>query len=144
MPNHSAVSIYVRQAETSDTTSALSTATFDNVSISTAAAPAPVISAVSATTGSVGTAVVISGSGFGASQSSSQVDLNGNPVTISSWSATSVTITIPAGTSSGPLAVLVAPSMNASNPVAFTVTSQPLPSGWLNQDVGHVGVAGSA
>ncbi len=139
-----AQSVYVGLAVSSDTTSALATATFDNVSISTAAAPAPVISAVSATTGSVGTAVVISGSGFGASQSSSQVVLNGNPVTISSWSATSVTITIPAGTSSGPLAVLVAPSMNASNPVAFTVTSQPLPSGWLNQDVGQVGVAGSA
>jgi uncharacterized protein YceK len=139
-----AQSVYIGLAVSSDTTSALATATFDNVSISTAAAPAPVISAVSATTGSVGTAVVISGSGFGASQSSSQVVLNGNPVTISSWSATSVTITIPAGTSSGPLAVLVAPSMNASNPVAFTVTSQPLPSGWLNQDVGQVGVAGSA
>jgi hypothetical protein len=34
--------------------------------------------------------------------------------------------------------------MNASNPVTFTVTSQPLPTGWLNQDIGSVGIAGSA
>jgi hypothetical protein len=33
--------------------------------------------------------------------------------------------------------------MNDSNPVTFTVTSQPLPSSWLDQDVGSVGVAGS-
>jgi hypothetical protein len=34
--------------------------------------------------------------------------------------------------------------MNASNPVTFTVTSQPLPAGWLDQDIGSVGIAGSA
>jgi hypothetical protein len=34
--------------------------------------------------------------------------------------------------------------MNDSNPVIFTVSSQPLPSSWLDQDVGSTGVAGSA
>jgi hypothetical protein len=34
--------------------------------------------------------------------------------------------------------------MNDSNTVVFTVTSQPLPNSWLDQDVGSVGVAGSA
>jgi hypothetical protein len=34
--------------------------------------------------------------------------------------------------------------MNTSNPVTFTVTSQPLPAGWLDQDIGQVGVAGNA
>src|SRR5438309_7933896 len=34
--------------------------------------------------------------------------------------------------------------MNASNPVTFTVTAQPLPTSWLDQDVGQVGIAGSA
>src|SRR6202166_211384 len=42
------------------------------------------------------------------------------------------------------LVVSVAPGMNDSNPVTFTVTSQPLPNPWLDQDVGAVGVAGSA
>src|SRR3989475_548621 len=34
--------------------------------------------------------------------------------------------------------------MNASNPVTFTVTAQPLPTPWLDQDLGQVGIAGSA
>jgi hypothetical protein len=70
--------------------------------------------------------------------------LNGTQMTINSWSNTSISITIPSGATSGPLVVSVAPSMNDSNPVIFTVTSQPLPNSWLDQDVGSVGVAGSA
>ena len=70
--------------------------------------------------------------------------LSGAPVTINSWSATSISITIPAGATTGPLLVSVAPSMNDSNPVRFTVTAQPLPLSWLDQDVGAVGVAGNA
>jgi regulation of enolase protein 1 (concanavalin A-like superfamily) len=42
------------------------------------------------------------------------------------------------------LLVSVAPTMNDSNAVRFTVTSQPLPVSWLDQDVGSVGLAGSA
>jgi regulation of enolase protein 1 (concanavalin A-like superfamily) len=34
--------------------------------------------------------------------------------------------------------------MNDSNAISFTVTSQPLPVSWLDQDVGSVGLAGSA
>jgi YD repeat-containing protein len=34
--------------------------------------------------------------------------------------------------------------MNDSNPVYFTVTSTPLPTGWLDQDIGQVGIVGSA
>ena len=45
--------------------SSLATATFDNVSVSSSASQAPVIAGVSATTGTVGTQVAISGSGFG-------------------------------------------------------------------------------
>lgn len=48
------------------------TATFDNVSVTSAAAPGPVISSVSATTGSAGSQVTISGSAFGASQGSTE------------------------------------------------------------------------
>jgi hypothetical protein len=122
----------------------LATATFDNVSVSSTAVAAPVMSAVSATTGTIGSQVVISGTGFGASQGNSVVTLNGGLATINSWSSTSVTITIPSGATSGPLAVAVAPSMNSSNAVMFTVTTQPLPASWLDQDVGQVGKAGSA
>jgi hypothetical protein len=139
-----AQNVYAGLAVNSGSSSALATATFDNVSLSTPTAPAAVITSVSATSGSIGSQVVITGTGFGSTQGGSVVILNGAPVTINSWSATSITITIPAGATSGPLAVSVAPSMNDSNPVIFTVSSQPLPSSWLDQDVGSTGVIGSA
>jgi hypothetical protein len=139
-----AQSVYVGLAVSNRTTSSLATATFDSVSVNSAAAPAPVITAVSATTGSVGSQVVISGSDFGATQGGSAVLLNGAAVTITSWSDTSVTVTIPAGATTGAMLVSVAPSMNDSNAVRFTVTAQPLPVSWLDQDVGAVGVLGSA
>jgi len=139
-----AQNVYVGLAVSSRTTSALATATFDSVSVSSAAAPAPVITAVSATTGSIGSQVVISGTGFGALQGGSAVLLNGTAVTINTWSGTSISITIPVGASSGLMLVSIAPSMNDSNAVRFTVTSQPLPVSWLDQDVGWVGLVGSA
>jgi hypothetical protein len=112
---------YIGMALSSDVNTSLANATFDNVSVSTPGTPAPLISAVSTTTGSVGTAVVISGFGFGATQGNSAVILNGTAVPTTSWSDSSIGITIPSSAPSGPLAVLVAPSMNASNPVSFTV-----------------------
>jgi regulation of enolase protein 1 (concanavalin A-like superfamily) len=139
-----AQNVFVGLAVCSDDNTKLATATFDNVSISTVAAPAPNISGISPTTGPVGTQVVISGSGFGASQGGSAVNLNGTPVTINTWSATSISITIPPGATSGPLVVSVAPSMTNSNPVTFTVILQALPPQWLDKDVGVVGPAGSA
>jgi regulation of enolase protein 1 (concanavalin A-like superfamily) len=112
--------------------------------VSSAAAPAPVITGVSATTGSVGSQVVISGTGFGGTQGGSAVLLNGVAVTINAWSSTSITITIPGGATTGAMVVSVAPGMNDSNAIRFTVTTQPLPVSWLDQDVGTAGVAGSA
>jgi RHS repeat-associated protein len=139
-----ASNVYIGLGVSSGSTSALATATFDNVSINSSASAAPTISSLSATTGSIGNHVVITGSGFGALQSSSIVYLNGATVPVTSWGSTSITITIPTGAVSGPLVVSVAPSMNDSNAVEFEVTTQPLPSPWLNQDVGAVGPQGSA
>ena len=139
-----AQNVYIGLAVSSGNNSSLATATFDNVSISSAASPAPAITSVSATTGAIGSQVAISGSGFGASIGSSLVLLNDMPMTIDSWSATSIIVTIPSGAASGMLVVSVAPTMNDSNPVGFTVTSQPLPVPWLDQDIGAVNVAGSA
>ena len=124
--------------------STLETATFDNVSIGSAASSAPVITNLSATTGSVGGQVAIFGSGFGAVQGSSVVLLSDVTVTVNSWSATAIVITIPSGATSGPMVVSVAPSMNDSNPVMFNVTAQPLPTSWLDQDIGSVPTSGSA
>ena len=139
-----ATNVYIGLFASSLNNSSLATATIDNVSINSAASPAPVITGLSATTGTIGSQVVISGSGFGASQAGSLALLNGAGLTVNSWSATSITVTIPAGTTSGLLVVSVASSMNDSNPVNFAVTSQPLPTSWLDQDIGAVGVGGSA
>jgi len=137
-------SLYVGLAVSSNSTTELATATFDNVSISSSTTPGPAISGVSATTGSVGSQVVISGSGFGSSQGNSLVTLNASPVIVNSWSATSITVTIPSGATSGLLVVSVAPDMDDSNAIVFTVTAEPLPMSWLDQDVGQVGMAGSS
>jgi len=136
--------VYIGLGVSSGNTASLATATFDSVSINSTAAPAPVITSASPTTGPIGRQVVISGTGFGAAQNGSIVTLNGTQATASVWSNTSITITVSPGATSGPLVVSVAPTMNASNPVIFTVTSQPLPAGWLDQDIGPVGIAGSA
>src|SRR6266478_4684977 len=135
-----AQNVYTGLAVTLNSTTAL----FDNVSVNSAAAPAPIITGVSATTGSIGSQVVISGSHFGSSQGNSVVRLSDAPMTVNSWSDTSITITIATGAITGYLAVSVGPSMNGSNVVVFTVTSQPLPAGWLDSDIGSVGAAGSA
>jgi regulation of enolase protein 1 (concanavalin A-like superfamily) len=138
-----AQNVYIGLAVSSGSTSSLSTATFDNVSISTPSNPAPAITSVLPDGGVVGSQAVISGSGFGATQGNSIVTLNDAPVTVSSWSDSSITFTIPAGAVSGLLAVSVAPSMNSSNAVVFLVGSQTL-SGWVDADLGTVGTAGSA
>jgi len=119
------------------------TVTFDNISVNSNANPAPSISGISPTTVPVGGQVAITGSNFGASQNGSAVTLNGEPVVVNSWSATSISVTVPAGATSGPLLVSVAPTMNDSNAAYLEVTSQPLPTSWYNQDIGSVGI-GSA
>ena len=138
-----AQNVYMGLAVAGSTSTAY-TATFDNVSITSTASPTPAIDVISATTGPVGSQVVISGSFFGASQGSSAVLLRGTAATINSWNDGSITITIPSGATSGDLVVSVAPSMNDSNPVYFTVTGNPLPAGWLDEDIGQVGVVGGA
>ncbi|PYU79252.1 MAG: hypothetical protein DMG50_24450, partial [Acidobacteria bacterium] len=98
-----AQNVYVGLLVSSTYTTTLATATFDGVSVSSTASPAPAITSVSATTGSIGSQVAISGTGFGASQGGSLVTLNNLPMTINLWSSASIVITIPTGATSGPL-----------------------------------------
>jgi len=88
--------------------------------------------------------VTITGTGFGVSQGSSAVLLNDAPVTINGWGSASISIMIPTGATSGPLVVSVAPTMNDTNAIPFSVTSNALPSPWLDQDIGVTGIPGSA
>jgi len=136
--------VYIGLAVSGGQQSTVATATFDNVSINTGSDPSPVITSLSATTGPIGTQVTITGSNFGASQGGSVAMLNGSPLATNFWSATSIVATIPTGVTSGLLVVSFGPDSNESNAVHFTVTSQPLPVGWLDSDIGLVGTGGSA
>jgi len=69
---------------------------------------APGISSISPTSGNAGTAVTITGSGFGTSKGSSTLTFNGvTATTISTWNNTTIQATVPAGGAPGPVAVTV-------------------------------------
>ena len=137
-----AQSVYIGLAVASGNTSEVATATFDNVSITSANSPVPTISSLSATTGAIGNQITVSGSNFGSEIG--VVKLNGVLMTMGTWSSTSITVTVPSGASSGPVVVTIPPSMNCSNPINYEVTSQPLPAPWDNADVGSVGSPGTS
>ncbi len=83
----------------------------------------PHIKSLSPTSGPAGTLVTITGSNFGSSQGTSTVSFNGTLATPSSWSATSINASVPAGATTGNVVVTVAGA--ASNGVAFTVIPTP-------------------
>src|SRR5438132_13989977 len=70
-------------------------------------AQAPTITGIAPTSGPVGVPVTITGTGFGASQGSSTVALNGTNTVATSWSDTSVVAVVLTGDSLGTFAVNV-------------------------------------
>lgn len=80
----------------------------------------PTISSLSVTSGNEGASVTITGSNFGSTQSTSTVTLNGAAVSVTSWGAGSIGITIPTPGTTGNIVVTV--SSVVSNGVLFTVT----------------------
>src|SRR5262249_39548808 len=87
--------------------------------------PGPSISTINPSSGSVGQAVTISGSNFGALQGSSTVMFNGTLATPTpgTWTNTSIAVPVPNGATTGPVVVTVGGV--ASNGVSFTVTAPP-------------------
>jgi YD repeat-containing protein len=81
---------------------------------------APLISSLSPAAGPTGTSVTINGASFGSTTGS--VTFDGVSATVTSWSATSITATVPSGALSGPVVVTV--SGVASNAVGFLVQEQ--------------------
>jgi hypothetical protein len=65
----------------------------------------PTITSLSTASGAVGSTVVITGSGFSTTQGSGTVTFNGAAAAASSWSALSITVTVPAGATTGNLVV---------------------------------------
>jgi hypothetical protein len=81
----------------------------------------PSIASLSPASGPVGSSLTITGSSFGTSQGTSTVTFNGTVASPTSWSATSIAVTVPNGATSGTVVVTVGGF--ASNGVNFTVTS---------------------
>ena len=85
----------------------------------------PTISGLSTSSGSVGTTVTITGTNFGSSQDASVVTFNGIAAgPASAWSASSITIAVPAGATTGNVVVIVGEQV--SNGLPFTVTAAPI------------------
>jgi hypothetical protein len=83
----------------------------------------PSITSLNPTSGPAGTSVTIAGTNFDASQGTSTVSFNGTPATPTSWSATTIVASVPAGATTGSVVVTVGGL--ASNGVAFTVLVPP-------------------
>jgi hypothetical protein len=86
---------------------------------SVGAANIPSISTLSPSSGAVGTSVTIAGLFFGSTQGSSTVNFNGTTASVTSWSDTSINVSVPSGATSGN--VVVTASGVTSNPAWFTV-----------------------
>jgi RHS repeat-associated protein len=65
----------------------------------------PVLNPLGSSSAPVGTTMTVAGSNFGATQGTGHVTLGGSPVTVTAWSDTSVSFTVPAGVSAGYLGV---------------------------------------
>ena len=79
----------------------------------------PNITSLAPPSGVAGTVVTITGGNFGATVGTSTVAFNGTPATPTSWSATSITVPVPAGATTGNVVVTVAGQLSAG--VNFTV-----------------------
>jgi len=93
----------------------------NEVFVDLAATPAPSVTSLSPTSGPVGTAVTINGANFGATQGMGNIKFNGTLATPSSWSASSLVVSVPNGATTGN--VVVTANSQPSNGVPFTVTT---------------------
>ncbi len=127
-----ATGTWTTQADTFKVGATIATAvdlTVDNIQIDTTlpmAAPSPSITAFSPTHGLVGDTVTISGTNFGATQSGGSVKFNGTTAAVSSWSSTSIVVTVPASATFGLVTVTTGggtASTSSLTPSQFTVDS---------------------
>ena len=83
--------------------------------------PSPSITSLTPASGTVGTSVTITGTNFGATQGASTVKFNGTTGTPTSWSATSIVVSVPSGATTGNVTVTVGGV--TSNSVSLNVIS---------------------
>ena len=95
------------------------------VGIQRAAPGGPAITSFTPTTGGIGAAVTISGTGFGAGVGDNKVTFNGIPAVLTSSTATRLVATVPVGAATGPLTVTT-PAASVRSGGVFTVTAPDL------------------
>jgi uncharacterized repeat protein (TIGR01451 family) len=99
---------------------------------------APALSSVAPAAGAVGTSVTITGTNFGATQGASTVKFNYVLAAATSWSATSITVTVPQTASSGNVVVTVGASASIGLPFIVTRPTPVIDN--LSPAVGPVGI----
>ena len=87
----------------------------------------PAIASVSPAAGAAGTTVTISGSNFGTTQGTSGVRFNTTNASVTSWSASQISVTVPA-LAAGAYSVAVTVNGVSSNAASFTVTAVTTPN----------------
>ena len=86
--------------------------------------PAPSIVSLAPNTGAIGSVITISGANFGPTQGNGSVKFGATTAAVSSWSPTTIVVTVPTGATTGNVVVTAAGGV-ASNGVTFTVTPAP-------------------
>jgi RHS repeat-associated protein len=81
----------------------------------------PAVTSFTPTTGEINTSVTITGSGFGATQSTSTAAFFGIQAQVTSWSETQIVATLPSDAITGPITVTVA-GVSGTSTNAFVVT----------------------
>ena len=77
--------------------------------------------------GTTGTTVVISGTGFSSTPSQNSVSFNGTAATVTSATTSQITVTVPSGATTGTISV-TSPSGSATSSASFTVTTSHVPT----------------
>lgn len=88
---------------------------------------APTLTGFSPTSATAGTSVTITGTNFSTTAASNTVKFNGTAATVSAATATSLTVSVPAGASTGKITVQVG-SQTATSADNFTLISAPAPT----------------
>ena len=84
--------------------------------------PAPRITSITPTTGTVGTSVTINGTGFQAVRGNGSVSFNSaSPNVFTSWSDTQIVVAVPAGSTSGAVRVIANNSTVSNQDLVFTM-----------------------
>jgi hypothetical protein len=130
---------HIITAVATDTSGNTATSAGVAVKVNNTSTAIPSITSLNPTSGPVGTSVTIAGANFGGTQGSSTVAFNGVAATATGWSATSITVPVPNGATTGNVVVTVGGV--ASNGVNFTVPAPPPSISSLNPTSGLVGAS---